>query len=294
MSDLVPSVQFAIEQYVDSKRESHTKVDVLRVLRDQSALLYERQVVLDALTQDPLKQLEEYQTQIQRLQKLLRVISCHRIVTHEGLSQIEAVVQLDKDDMMPSVVDQHVQLTFRYDRRPIRPEDVPDQSLPHKGTHISYSIEVSKDFGERHRLLVVECWAPGDAPSIEPAQPIDTWEDMDEEEEDAMDASKEDYDEHEKTTMDATKEDDADGSPEKTGDALVDKFAAYLDPDAVEFFTKWSGLAMEEAPLFFLLMTFPFWEQEWDLIGFVWQVVFGDDDDDEVVEFDEEGEEVIS
>jgi hypothetical protein len=293
MSNLVSSVQAAIEQYVDSKKESHTKVDVLRVLRDQSALLYERQVVLDALTQDPLKQLEEYPSQIQRIQKLLRVISCHRIVTHEGLSQIEAMVQLDKDELMASVVDQHLQLTFRYDRRPTRPEDVPDQSLPYNGTHISYSIELSKDFGERRRLLIVECWAAGDAPCIEPAQPIDSWEDMDDEEEgDAMDASKEDYDDNEKTTMDATKEDDADGPLEKSGETPVDKFAAYMDPDVVEDLSRWSGLSMEEAPLFFLLMTFPFWEQEWDLIGFVWQVVFADDDDDEVVEFDEEGEEV--
>lgn len=293
MSDLVPSVQDAIQQFVDSKKEYHTRADVLRVIRDQSTLLYERQVVLDALTQDPMKQLDDDAEDVKRIQKQLHVTSCHRVVTHEGLSIIEASVQLEKDDKMASV-DHHIQLTFRYERRPIRSEDVVHESIPQEGTHVVYTIEISKDFGERCRLLVVECWAPGEAPSMLPAQPIDGWEDMDDEEEEedqeAMDAVEEDDDNGE--AKDVVIEGEADASDAQPVDNLVDRFAAYMDTDAVQLLRTWSGLKMEDVSLFFLLMTFPFWEQEWDLVGFVLDSVFGGDDEDDVVDFVSEEEEV--
>lgn len=283
MSDLVPSVQDAIQQFVDSKKEYHTKADVLRVIRDQSQLLYEQQLVLDALIQDPMKQLDDDVEDVQRIQKLLKVTSCHRVVTREGLSMIEASVQLEKDDRMTSV-DHHVQLTFRYERRPMHPDDIVHESIPHEGTHIIYTIEVSKDFGERLRLLVVECWAPGEAPSMLPALPIDGWEDMDDEEDqEPMDAIKEDDDDLKDVTIEGNSSD---------AQHLVDRFAAYMDPDAVQQFRTWSTLKMDDVPLFFLLMTFPFWEQEWDLVGFILEGVFGDDDEDDAVDFDAEGEEV--
>ena len=292
MSDLVPSVRDAIQQFVDSKKEYHTGADVLRVIRDQSTLMYERQVVLDALTQDPMKQLEEDAEDVKRIQKLMQVTSCHRVVTREGLSIVEASVQLEKDDKMKSV-DHHIQLTFRYERRPMRPEDVVHESIPEEGTHVVYTIEISKDFGERRRLLVVECWAPGEAPSMLPAQPIDGWEDMDDEEEgdqEAMDAVKEGDDNEE--TKDVAIEGDADASDAQSMDNLVDRFAAYMDPDAVQLLRTWSGLKIDDVPLFFMLMTFPFWEQEWDLVGFVLDGVFGSDDEDDAVDFVAEGEEV--
>ncbi|KAI2495773.1 hypothetical protein MHU86_18748 [Fragilaria crotonensis] len=283
MSDLVPSVEDAIQQFVDSKKEYHTKADVLRVIRDQSQLLYEQQLVLDALTQDPMKQLDDDVEDVQRIQKLLKVTSCHRVVTREGLSMIEASVQLEKDDKMTSV-DHHVQLTFRYERRPMHPDDIVHESIPHEGTHIIYTIEVSKDFGERLRLLVVECWASGEAPSMLPALPIDGWEDMDDEEDqEPMDAIKEDDDDLKDVAIEGNSSD---------AQHLVDRFAAYMDPDAVQQFRTWSTLKMDDVPLFFLLMTFPFWEQEWDLVGFVLEGVFGDDDEDDAVDFDAEGEEV--
>jgi hypothetical protein len=287
MSDLVSSVRAAIEKYAATKKESHNKIDVMRMLRDQSALLYEKQLVLDALTQDPMRQLHEYPNQIQRIQKLLQVNSCHRLVTQEGYSSIEAVVQLKKDDKMAKEVEQHLQLTFKYERRPMRPEDVVHESIPTSGTHINYTIEFSKDFGERHRLLVAECWAPGEAPSMEPAVPVDGWEDMDEEDEDGMEATVEEEEGNEKP-MDATKEADSENEKDER-----DRFAAYMDPDVITQLLDWSGIEMDEGPLFFLLMTFPFWEQEWDLVGFVLDVIFGgEEDDDEIVEFDDEGEEI--
>ena len=294
MSDLVPSVQDAIHQFVDSKKEYHTKADVLRVIRDQSELLYEQQLVLDALTQDPMKQLDDDAENVQRIQKLLKVTSCHRVVTREGLSSVEASVQLEKDEKMTSV-DHHVQLTFRYERRPMHPDDIVHESIPQEGTHILYTIEVSKDFGERLRLLVVECWAPGEAPSMLPAQPIDGWEEMDddddEEDQEPMDAVEEDDDDDREGTKDVAIDGYADAPDARLTDNLVDRFAAYMDPDAVQQLRTWSALKMEDVPLFFMLMTFPFWEQEWDLVGFVLEGVFGDDDEDDAEDFDAEGEE---
>lgn len=68
MSDLKSSVQAAIAAYVHSKQDTHTPVDVLRMIRDQASLLYERQVICDALDADPMQQLNEVQSQVRRIQ----------------------------------------------------------------------------------------------------------------------------------------------------------------------------------------------------------------------------------
>lgn len=294
MSDLASSARALLIQYAQSKHETHTEIDVLRVLRDQATLLYERQMCVDALTQDPMRQLGEYATEVKRIQEQMQVVSCHRLATHEGLSSIDAVVQL----MGGSIV----QLSFSYERRPMIENDIVDDSefVP-GGTHIQFSVEVSKDYGERQRLLIIECWAVGQQPSQTPAVPMNGWEDMDEEaeaDEDAMEA-----------TMIKDESSDGNGAAPKAMEATVeatggdksdapDQFAAYLDPDVFEQFQKWTGLeTMDEGPIFFLLMTFPFYEPEWDLVDFVLETVFAQEDDDEgdeVIEFDAEGEEADS
>jgi hypothetical protein len=68
MSDLKDSVQAAIAAYVQSKHETHTPVDVLRMIRDESSLLYERQVICDALDADPMQQLSHVASQVKRIQ----------------------------------------------------------------------------------------------------------------------------------------------------------------------------------------------------------------------------------
>ena len=63
-----------------------------------------------------------------------------------------------------------------------------------------------------------------------------------------------------------------------------DKFSANLDPEILhEFCESCDLLPMTEATGFFLLMTFPFYEHEWDLVGYVLDEVFGagDDNDDD-------------
>lgn len=67
MSDLKDSVKSAIEAYVQSKQETHTQLDVLRMIRDQASLLFERQAICDALDADPMKQLQHVRAQVERI-----------------------------------------------------------------------------------------------------------------------------------------------------------------------------------------------------------------------------------
>jgi len=57
-----------------------------------------------------------------------------------------------------------------------------------------------------------------------------------------------------------------------------DRFVAGIDPDLLQQFLNWSQLApMDYLTAFFLLMTFPFYEHEWDLVGLLLDAVFGVD-----------------
>ena len=60
-----------------------------------------------------------------------------------------------------------------------------------------------------------------------------------------------------------------------------DSYTAYLDPDLLHDFLNWTNLRLTEGTAFFLLMTFPFYEHEWDLVGYVLDEVFGSESDDD-------------
>ncbi len=60
-----------------------------------------------------------------------------------------------------------------------------------------------------------------------------------------------------------------------------DQYVAFLDPDVMQSFLESAGmLPMHDGIAFFLLMTFPFFEHEWDLVGFVLDQFFGGEGDD--------------
>jgi hypothetical protein len=258
MSDLVSSVQHAILQYVASKHETHTDADVLRVIRDQASLLYERQLCLDALTQDPLQQLHPFASPwLQSLPSSLSVVDSHRLVSpHDGYCWIDAVIQIKTS------APHFVQISFRYERLPLT-NDVPPGIKP-GGTHVSYTIEVNQDFEPRQTLLKVDCWAAGQGPSMEPALPLHGWDDDDDE-----------------------MEQDADMTVEPP---TTDKYHVEFEVPLLQQLQQWCGwTAMPTDTVVFLLLTFPFYEHEWDLVGFVLDTVFGDDEDDDGIEFDTEG-----
>ena len=257
---------------------------------------------------------------------MLHVVSCYRVVTLEGYSAIDAVVRWKQDGKQKDCVKHHLQLTFRYERRPINhpdgrgrrgqsnqddsqeedDDDVDGKTGPQFKTHVWYSIDVSKDHGENNRLLTIEVWAQDFSSSVLEPIPLevedeDGWEDMDDDDEeeeeeqdknvsleDAMDAENEKEDdnagaaagdasmaENSKTTT--TRKDDADNN----NNDKRDRYAAYLDPDTLQDLLDWSQLRVDEYTAFFLLMSFPFYEHEWDLVGFVLDQAFGGDDDDD-------------
>jgi hypothetical protein len=73
-------------------------------------------------------------------------------------------------------------------------------------------------------------------------------------------------------------------------DQNKDRYEAGMDPDVVALFISYlestnrvsfdkrdNNTSYSEITMFFLLMTFPFYEHEWDLVGFLLQAVFGND-----------------
>jgi hypothetical protein len=60
-----------------------------------------------------------------------------------------------------------------------------------------------------------------------------------------------------------------------------DRYRAGMDPDVLSRLLEWTQIGpMEDITAFFLLMTFPFYEQEFDIIGPFLDSVFGSDDDE--------------
>jgi hypothetical protein len=61
-----------------------------------------------------------------------------------------------------------------------------------------------------------------------------------------------------------------------------DQYIAFLDPDVLQSFADAARLLpINDGTAFFLIMTFPFFEHEWDIVGFVLEQFFGSDSDDE-------------
>eukprot|EP00521_Asterionellopsis_glacialis_P015029 CAMPEP_0195309434 /NCGR_PEP_ID=MMETSP0707-20130614/38736_1 /TAXON_ID=33640 /ORGANISM="Asterionellopsis glacialis, Strain CCMP134" /LENGTH=268 /DNA_ID=CAMNT_0040373731 /DNA_START=93 /DNA_END=899 /DNA_ORIENTATION=+ len=268
MSDLKESVRSAISAFVGSQSDTHLKADVLRIIRDQATLLYESQVVCDALDADPMEELANVKLQVSRVKNIMEVISCSRTVTDEGQCLIDAVVELRNDGSMKGVKS-NIQVTFHYERRPPTPEENQmTKGNMEDGTHVSYWLDLSRDYGERERLLTIEVWAIGQGPSMEEARPLE------------MDAMEEE-DEEDKVESESVNDKE---------NTLCDKFAAYVDPDVLDNFLDWTNLDMDHGASIFLLMTFPFYEHEWDLAGFLIDTVFGGGSDEELEE-DEMSEE---
>jgi hypothetical protein len=163
-------------------------------------------------------------------------------------------------------------------------------------------------------MLWIQIWPVGDTPSSLPAQKVefdeeDGWSDMSEDDND------DDPDEkkmcecnigdrkicrdrcckrprndsgtaihHESSANETSKMLNDEHRSVDEEQALGDRFTAGIDPDILAQFLAWSNLpsSMDDLTAFFLLMTFGFYEHEWDLIGLALDAVFesGDDDDD--------------
>ena len=84
---------------------------------------------------------------------------------------------------------------------------------------------------------------------------------------------------------------DTDESQSAQGDAgKGDRFGVFVDPQCIVGFLDRVNMNMNEQSVVYFLLTFPFYEHEWDMSGFVLSSMFdGDDDDDDMDDEDEDG-----
>ena len=197
-----------------------------------------------------------------------------------------------------------IQLHFRYERDPAT------ASTP---TTIWYSIDLSIGYGPKQNIVTIRVWADGNKPSRLPAVSMeddqsggseqgdddleDTMEEDDESDKDAKMNGTKPSRKHGQTTSPAdtaSKNDTANANNEDHDEEEEsrDRYACYVDPEGLQLFQETTNLtALDEATTFFTLMTFPFYQHEFDLVGFVLDSIFGedsDDDDDEDEDNDED------
>ena len=294
MSNLRPQVKAAIRTFLQTQDGYHLASDVLRVIEEEANLMKETENVCDWLERDPMEAFSKVKRQIKVLKSLIQVTSCSRVRTRKYIG-IDAVVTINNDE--------RTKLTFKYEHKPRRGV---------KGSHVWYSIEISNNHSQRENLLIVQVWAPGDAPcTTSPAISIrqneeDLWEDIDDEDDEN------DYAEEEKEThmvsdesesvkispkpvkkqkiSNASEDQDESDHGRVDNDEISDteetndSYMVFLDPDQLHSFLESTNLGMEnmdEITAVFLLMTFPFYDPEWDLLGYILDDVFSGDSDEE-------------
>jgi hypothetical protein len=293
-------VRSIIKNVLESQDGYHSKVDVLRAIEEEAMLMKETQYTVDMIDSDPMEQFSRVRPQIEHLKRSLQVRSCSRVRVTNNYCKIDAVVGFEQSD-------NNLQLTFRYERKRRLDEDGRTSTA---GFHIRYSIEMSINHQQRENLVVVEVWTDNNWPSIQKAVCVnemmqgaandddDGWEDIEENENGGVtvqeptmknseessqtaNAKRQRLNEIQETGENGLPTDDTDGDGGE-----VDSYLAHLDPDVLHDFLELAGIKsksdeMHEATAFFLLMTFPFYEQEWDLVGFLLDEIFGDDEEEE-------------
>jgi hypothetical protein len=327
MSNLRPNIRSTLTSLVTGHDGYHLKVDVLRVIEEEARLMKETQRVYDALDRDDMDQLGKIpSSQLEHLKKHLMVSSYHSVRTLvQGYTRIDAVVDVQwKNNLL--------QLIFQYERK-LRPMVVEDEDI--NGTHVRYSIKLSKNHQRQKNVLVLEIWSPQDGPSPGKAvcinQSFDKSQDGEEEDDnngcydifeddnDIVDAAKKNIKTDEtgvvnhsnkikmiQNSVDHTIKSDLppervskrqrcnDESPNQKQDMglnldcnqqqimMHDEYLAYFDADLMHEFTQLIGLdpIINDDTALFLLMSFPFYEYEWDLVGYLLEEIFGIDDEE--------------
>lgn len=302
MCDISKKVRKLLKDQMELYFDHKTPEDVYRVFQQEAYLLQESEATRTHLLSDPFENLAGIQAIMDRLCKILRVKECHRVSTKSGYISISAVVRLDSDEAMTqNGVKSHVDLTFSYEKS----ANCAAESNKEPPTNIWYSIEINRDYGPREKLLWCQIFALSSTPSKTPAtsvqQSSDKEEDWSDIEEDVEEPQEEEIHRIEsnasplqnkkRTRRDGSLspgeapkdteviEDDAESS---SGEELCDRYYAGMDPEILNQLLHWCSLKpMDEITAFFLLMTFPFYEHEWDIVGFILETVFGQQSDDD-------------
>lgn len=190
-------------------------------------------------------------------------------------------------------------------------------------TIVTYKIEYSVDYGKMEQLLGVDIYALGGYPSVEEAIPMVDGEDEDGQDDDDAMGGCDDDDEAKKavdgkddgsngktspkrqnakesssSNSDAEFEEiemsssDDNGNEEEADQNVVesgkgDRFGVYVNPQNIVSFVDRTNMNFNERSIFYFLMTFPFYEHEWDICGFLLSALFDDDDESEMEEDEE-------
>jgi hypothetical protein len=294
-SELTRNVRSAIGNFVkhQTEEEGHIAIDVLRAIKDEAILQMEKQVIIDTFDADPLKFIQDdadLKLQIERLKPHIQVISCSRVTTLSGESTIEAIVELSKGSFMSAAVNECIRLTFSFKRLKLDPideigegsqtidEDYIRKSRPRKQdipTQITYDIDFNVDHGENKRMISIEVYAPNDHPSVLPAIPLNVEENMEE------------FDDNGSLIRNANSKDETEMSISSNNENAVDRYAAYADPDYIQEFLAMTCIELNDENSLSFLMSWPFYEHEWDIFGFLLDSVFGEDEDEDFEDIEE-------
>jgi hypothetical protein len=314
MSDLRLKVRSSLASFLSVQDGYHLKTDILRIIEEEALLMKQTEYVMNALDRDVMGQLSEVTSQVESLKKIVRVTSYDKIRTIDGYSKIDAVLSMRRS---PSSM---VQLTFRYERKRreespgCRVRYSIEMSKNHQQRENLVVVEVwsPQDGPSSGRAVCIN--QPLGFLNDEEDNDADGWEDISENdleqdpEESAVTtpitASKSissvgdrpaDRRNHASKRQKLSEESRQRIGGNSTGDNKTtvskvqqelepahDEFLAYLDPDLMHEFLELAGLhPMSDGTAFFLLMTFPFYENEWDLVGFLLDEIFGDEDEDD-------------
>ena len=63
---------------------------------------------------------------------------------------------------------------------------------------------------------------------------------------------------------------------------MGDWFGVFVDPQNVIVFLDRANINLDDGSVFYFLLSFPFYEHEWDIAGFLFNALFGDEDGDNI------------
>jgi len=317
MSDLRPQVRAAIQNFLTHHQDHHTAVDVLRVIQEEATLMKETEDVRDALSSDPYEALKSSipAKNLERFQQALRVTMCDRVRMGTSVARTHVIVAWPtKDNMELSF------LYERRPRKGMLPGTAGSGCQVSYTIELSYNhgqrqrlLEVmvwaASDVPSHEPAVCIQ-----NEMDNEEEEEEDEWEDLDdnegEQEEaetdvaptkdtigttattsisssssspDVVPANKKQKTDLQQDDGTTSNENNPNGDMVAKDSSFRDEYVAFLDPDVLQSFLESAGLLSEkldDATAFFLLMTFPFFEHEWDIVGFVLDQFFGEGDDE--------------
>ena len=304
-------IKTAVEKIGKEKGESVT--DILRALQKEAGLLFHKNIILDCLDADAFGIFEDddnFREQVKR--KINKVVSFEKCSTRDGYSSIVAEVMMDVDNNsdLESENDEghsgcdNITLSFHFERQHVKyiaddnSSQLNDQTSESTvtdnensghnhsnkkrkiitgnsnndsksvnmselvGTHVIYRIYLRKGHGTNEPILSVEVKASGKDPSIDEHIAIISDEDFD------NDLDSMHYDNRNICEI-------SNSELQFCGDGK-DRFQALLDPEVLVKFlevNKFEFKDVSDAVRF--LLCFPHYEHEWDIVGYVEDVVIG-------------------